>query len=109
MMAVICGYCCPTQAPFYRLTDQSGRSTEIGRIVEVALEEVRQHMHVCKKCQHQLVRVQELQKQLKRLCTKLKGMVQASSPRAISHSSQHVDYSLHNASVAAMPICRCHH
>ena len=25
----------------YRLTDQSGRSTEIGRIVEVVLEEVR--------------------------------------------------------------------
>ena len=57
MMAAICGYCCSTQAPFYRLMDQSGRSTEIGRIVEVALEEVRQHMHVCAKCQCQLLHV----------------------------------------------------
>ena len=43
MHAGICGYCCSTQVLFteYRLTDQSGRSTEIGRIVEVVLEEVR--------------------------------------------------------------------
>ena len=41
--AAIWGYCCSTQAPFteYRLTDQIGRSTEIGRIAEVVLEEVR--------------------------------------------------------------------
>ena len=30
------------------------------------------------------------------------------SPRAISHSSQRVDHSLHNASVAAMSICKHH-
>ena len=41
--AAIWGYCCSTQTSFteYRLTDQSGRSTEIGRIVEVVLAEVR--------------------------------------------------------------------
>ena len=55
--ALMAAICCSTQAPFYKLTDQSGRSTEIGRIVEVILEEVRQHMHVCKKCQCQLLHV----------------------------------------------------
>ena len=30
------------------------------------------------------------------------------SPRAISHSSQRIDHSLHNASVAAMSICKRH-
>ena len=45
----------------------------------VLQEEVRT-AHVCRKCQSQLLRVEELQKQLEGLRTKLKRMVQASHP-----------------------------
>ena len=82
MMATICGYCCSTQALFYRVqTDKSewkkhwdwensrsgfGRSKN-KRCARSA-------------CLRQLLRVQELQKQLEGLHIKLKGMVQASHP-----------------------------
>ena len=88
----------------YRLTDQSGRSTEIGRIVEVVLEEVRTK------------RVQEVPTSAA-ACTRVAEATQGTpyqtegdgagkSPRVISHSSQCVDHNLHNASMAAMSICK---
>ena len=71
------GYCCSTQAPFYRVqTDRSewkkhwdweNSRSGFGRSKRSA-------------CLRQLLRGQELQKQLEGLHIKLKGMVQASHP-----------------------------
>ena len=66
-----CGYCNSTQAPFYRLRDRREKSTEIGKVVEVILEEEVKTDFVCRKCNRQLLRLQELQKQFEELRTEL--------------------------------------
>ena len=69
-----CGYCDSTQAPFYRLRDRREKSTEIGKVVEMILEEEVKTEFVCRKCNRQLLRVQELQKQFEELRSDLIGL-----------------------------------